>query len=333
MIRSLSATEAAQTAVDDIAVRRNLNQTELAEAYSQGDLVWLDITEPTTDELDWLANLLDLHPAVVADLNRVDRRPNLLVYPTYIFLSLFEPELQTHKVEGKEIHCLVAQNGFITVRMNAQTEVDAAYNRVAQQNPDAWKRGVPYLLYLTIQYVIDAYYPLLDRINLELNSLEEMILTQGINDTARTAHHRIKQQLVALRQMVAPQREVLSNILGEEGLIRSSDDRDMYRHLYERLLRVYDLIDSQHDTSRNILDLIQSYESAKLADAVRRLTIISMIFLPLTFIAALLELNFITPQDSAIIPISGEFAFILLVLMMSVIGGSMAWFFNRKGWL
>lgn len=333
MIRSLIATNLPPDETQDVALRRNLLQTDLKVAYGEGDTVWLDITEPTKDEMEWLEKLLGLHPAVIEDLRRVDRRPNLLVYPNYIFLSLFEPYLQGHKVGGKEIHCLITEHGFITVRNDTRTEVDAAYNRVAQQNPTAWKRGVPYLLYLTAQYVIDAYYPLLDRINLEVSQLEERVMTNGLDESVRRSHHRIKQQLITLRQMVAPQREVLSNILGEEALTGTSDNRDLYRHLYERLLRIYDVIDAQHDISRNILDLIQSYESERLANAVSRLTIFSMIFLPLTLIASLLELNFITPENVAIIPISGDIAFVVLIVVMTGIGFAMAWYFNRRGWL
>jgi magnesium transporter len=133
--------------------------------------------------------------------------------------------------------------------------------------------------------------------------------------------------------MVAPQREVLSNVIGEERLARTNENRDLFRHLYERLMRVYDIIDSQRDLSSNVLDLLQSRESQKLGKAVNRLTIFSMIFLPLTFISGFFELNFITPTAPLLIPLTGTMLFILIILSMVVIVGGMIWFFRRQGWV
>lgn len=214
-----------------------------------------------------------------------------------------------------------------------QTEVDAAYKRVAQQNPEAWRRGVPYLLYLTMQYTIDVYYPLIDKLSIRLGELEEEGLSGEFSERTRSQNYRIKQQLIALRQMVAPQREVMSDVIGEESICGEREHRELFHHLYERLLRIYDLIDAQRDLSSNILDLIQGHETAQLSTAVSRLTIISMIFLPLTFIAGLLELNFITPEEPVIVPISGGVAFVFLLVFMTLIGGAMMWYFQKRGWV
>jgi magnesium transporter len=167
-----------------------------------------------------------------------------------------------------------------------------------------------------------------------LDKLEQAVL---LNDapppSIRRNIYRLKQQLITLRQMVAPQREVLSSAIGSDRLAETDENRDLFRHLYERLLRVYDVVDAQRDLSSNILDLIQSQASANLTNAVSRLTIISMIFFPLTFIAALLELNFITPESPTILPISGAMALATLITSMVIIASGLALFFRQKGWI
>jgi magnesium transporter len=196
-----------------------------------------------------------------------------------------------NKVEGHEIHSIIGEDYFITVRQSVSTAVDKAYERVAQ-NPNYWDGDVAYFLYLTIQEAVDEYYPLVDHISNRLNKLEEDLLTLGVNQSIRASVYRLKQNLIALRQMIAPQPEVLSSLIGEERLVRTNENRDLFRHLYERLMRVYDIIDSQQDLSSNVLDLLQSREAQELGKAVNRLTIFSMIFLPLTFIISLFGLNF-----------------------------------------
>lgn len=334
MIRSLVA--AFDDEKQETLVRRNLGREKLAQAVADGDRMWIDIVDSTNNEVEWLAEHFHLGPAVVEDLLRADRRPTLMVYPNYLFLSLFEPQIKGGVVQGQEIHCVITDSCFITVRPSSAETVEDAYERVAH-NPDAWNAGVSYFLYLTAQQVIDAYYPLLDRISNQLNGLEEKLLDSPanaqVNDAMRRPIYRVKQQLINLRQMVAPQREVISNVIGENRLGDGGNTRDLFRHLYERLLRVYDVIDSQRDLSSNVLDMMQNQQSRRMVEAVNRLTIFSMIFLPLTFLSGLFELNFATTSDSFVLPISGGLMLFLVLAAMVVSSGLMTVMFKRRGWL
>ncbi len=317
MIRSLIVSHTVNFEEGDFLVGRNFPQEKLEQAIADGDSMWMDFLDPSPEEITWLEQHLKLHPSVVSDLRAEDRRPALLVYPGYIFLSLFQPHLSLNRIQGREVHCIIGDNIFVTLRSTHATAVDEAYDRVVQ-NLSPWKQGVAYFLYLTIQYVTDAYYPLLDRISNQLNDLEEKLMANGMDKQARKPVYAIKQQLIHLRQMVAPQREVLSNVIGEERLSRNSETRDLFRHLYERLLRIYDVIDAQRDLATNVLDMMDSQESNKVVEALNRLTLFSMIFLPMTFFATFFELNIAEPSEPAVLPISGNaLLFIILSLMVS----------------
>jgi magnesium transporter len=330
MIRSLVSPH--KNGNGEMIIRRNLTQDDLTAVLTEQTPVWIDIVDPTEQEIEWLQDNLKLHPLIVGDLKRVDRRPSLLVYTDYIFLSLFQPEVAIDTAIGREIHCIIGECYFITVRGSETASVEDAYSRAAN-NPNYWERDVAYFLYLTMQAVVDAYYPLVDSISMRLNSLEESQLQTNPDINIRRRLFRIKQQLIALRQMVAPQREVLSNVIGEERLTRNNENRELFRHLYERLMRVYDVVDSQRDLSNNVLDLLQSHESQKLGNAVNRLTIFSMIFLPLTFLIGIFELNFVTTDPPLSIPIPGSVMFILIITLMITSVAGMVLFFRRRGWL
>ena len=321
----------------EVTLRRNLSKDSLETALGEDNLMWIDLVDPTDDEITWLGRVFELHPQVMSDLRREDRRPTLMAYPDYLFLSLFQPHVsialkdkQTF-VKSSEIHCLIGGKWFITVRNESGNAIDGAYDRVAQ-NLDYWQRGLQYLLYMTMQAVIDSYYPLIDKISNQLNALEERAMENG-DKSLQKAVFRLKQQLINLRQMVAPQREVVSNVIGENRLASTAEDRDLFRHLYERMLRVYDVIDSQRDLASNVLDLIESQDSQNLAKAVSRLTVLSMIFLPPTFIVGLFGLNFVTTNPEFEIPISGGIVFVVICLIIVMISAGIAWFFRKQGWL
>lgn len=330
MIRSLAKPQ--DTVDNGETVRRNLRNTNLRQEITAKNKLWIDVVDPTPTEIQWLQEHLKLHAVVVEDLKRKDRRPSMLVYNDYIFLSLFEPSVSLNRVGGEEVHCIIGESFYVTVRSSKSSGVDKAYERIAH-SPNYWKNDVAYFLYLTMQSAIDSYYPLLDEISLKLNDLEENLLSDKPSKAIQQDIYIIKQQLFALRQMVAPQREVLSNAIGEERLTRTSENRDLFRHLYERLMRIYDLIDSQRDLSSNVLDLLQNRASSKLAETVNRLTIFSMIFLPLTVITGLFELNFVTAESQFQVPISGLSMFFIIIGIMIMVVTVMVWFFRKRKWL
>jgi magnesium transporter len=341
MIRSLVITPNAESSIDgsdkNIAtegstLRRNLSKENLEKCLTEGSFMWMDIVAPEVGEIHWLEGVLQLSPVVVADLLREDRRPTLLVYPRYLFLSLFEPYAQGNTIVSKEIHCIIGENFCVTVRQADSSALEEAYNRVAQ-NPDSWQRGVAYFLYLTAQHVIDAYYPLLDRISNQLNELERKLLSDSEDKQVQKSVYRIKQHLIGLRQMIAPQREVLSNLIGEQIVSSNADIRDLFRHLYERLLGIYDVIDSQRDLTNNVLEIIANQQSRKMGEAVNRLTIISMVFLPFTFFVGLFDSNFFTIGKAVVLPIDGLAISISITLLLVVSIVVMRIFFQHRGWV
>ena len=336
MIRSIVA-PAESPIHEDFTPSRNLPREKL-EVELKGDfLLWMDVVDGTEEEIRWLESVLDLHPSVVEDLMRDDRHPSLLVYPKYLFMSLFEPYFKANKIESKEIHCLIGDNYFVTVRKSDVKAADEAYNRAAM-SASSWRKGLPYFLYLTIQYTIDAYYPLVDRISVHLNHLEEGLMLDEENNTKqpknpRKAVYRTKQQLNILRQMVSPQREVLSNLISAERMTQEDSTSDLFRHLYERLLRIYDVIDAQRDLASNVIDMVDGKEASKLSATVSRLTILSMIFLPLTFFTGLFQLNFTTTNDPLVLPVSGTILFLFIVALMFISVAGLVLLFRRRGWI
>jgi magnesium transporter len=333
MLRSLVAPTELPEVIEEGVLRRNLTRESLEVVLEEDDcIMWLDCIDPTSDELQWIEEKFQLHPAVVSDLKRKDRRPTLHIYPTYVFLSLFQPRSTVERVEAEEVHCIMGDRYFITVRGSESKAVYDAYDR-ATHNLESWRTGVVFFAYLTAQFIIDSYYPILDKISLQLDNLEAKVMAQQPMNSAQQSVYRVKQQLISLRQMIAPQREVFSSMIGSDRLSKTTEDRDLFRHLYERLLRIFDTIDAQRDLAGNVLDLLESQESSRLANAVSRLTVFSMIFLPLSFLVGLFGLNFVTTEQELEIPLSGTALFMLIITMTLAISAGLTVMFRRKGWL
>jgi len=181
----------------------------------------------------------------------------LHVYPEYIFFSLIQPHTRAHLINGQEIHCVVGKNYFVTVPKRDSKGAQDAYERVAQ-NASAWRLGASYFLYLAAQHVIDAYYPLLDRMSQALYRLEEDFMLNGTKDKLRKPIYAMKQQFI---------------------------------HIF------------------------------------------SMVFLPLTFLTSLFELNFVSLSDPVVLPISGRVMFLGVLTLMVFSVAAIIYFFRRRGWI
>src|SRR5688500_6387631 len=136
MLRSLVAPSKLSPS-DDVLIRRNLLPDALRETVNNGDVMWIDLVDPSKKEIDWLEQAFNLHPMVVSDLNREDRRPTLLIYPNYLFLSLFQADIHQDQVQSLEVHCIVGERFYVTVRRTGSAAVDSAYE-VAAQNIAYW---------------------------------------------------------------------------------------------------------------------------------------------------------------------------------------------------
>ena len=144
MIRSLVITpnaepspnlEAEIVSGDATILRRNLTQESLEKCLAEGCTMWIDIISPEDKEIHWLESWLQLSPTVVADLLREDRRPTLLVYPQYLFLSLFQPYAQSNTLVSKEIHCIIGEHYFVTVRKADATGANWLRGRAGRPRP------------------------------------------------------------------------------------------------------------------------------------------------------------------------------------------------------
>ena len=141
MIRSLVITPSMVPAVEgnaenvsdtEMTLRRNLTQENLEKNLDEGCFMWIDIISPEESEIHWLKGFLKLSPVVIADLLREDRRPTLLVYPQYLFLSLFQPHAHSKNLVSKEIHCIIGKNYYVTVRAADRMTVDQVAAEVRQ---------------------------------------------------------------------------------------------------------------------------------------------------------------------------------------------------------
>jgi magnesium transporter len=198
--------------------------------------------------------------------------------------------------------------------------------RIREQQAD-------YLLYALLDITIDRGFPVLENFGENIEALEDELLENPCNQTLAKIHHT-KRELLLLRRMLWPQREVISTLLREEQPQLTANTRLYLRDCHDHAVQILELIEAYREMSASMLDVYLSSISNRLNEVMRVLTVIATIFIPLTFLVGVYGMNFGVQSKSpwAMPELDWYYGYPLLWLVMIGIAVGMVLYFKRKNW-
>jgi magnesium transporter len=293
-----------------------------------GTLRWIDIKEQTEAEMAILGERFRFHPLTLEDCLHFDQRPKVEEYENHLFVVLHAFSVADERscdAAPKEVHIFLGrENYLISVHTSDIAPLEAVWKRAASDSSLA-ARGADFLLYLISDAVVDANFPILDRINDSLEQIEDSVLER--HDPADlTRIFELKRTLVLMRKVLSPQRDVFA-LLARRGDPRISEKTSLYfRDVYDHLVRIYESIDAGRDLLGNALDAYLSMTSSRTNEIVKRLTLLSAVFLPLTFITGFFGQNF------EHLPFHSDALMYAMIATCVIIPSAMVFVFKRSGW-
>ena len=293
-----------------------------------GALRWIDVSAQDEAQLALLRERFGFHPLALEDCAHFDQRPKLEEYGDYLFLVMHGfvcPAGDPTHVEVRELHAFLGAGYLVTVHDAPVAPLEQVWSRVAG-DPLLAKRGMDFVYYLVVDAMVDANFPILDLIAQELDDLEDAILA-GADRRDLTRMFQLKRVLVTMRRNLSPQRD-LFGLLSKRGDARIGERTALYfRDVYDHLVRIYEAIDTGRDLLANSFDAYLSMVSNRTNDIMRRLTLFSVIFLPLTFITGFFGQNFAhLPFDSWVLMLA------TIVACVAVPVGMLVWF-RKSDWI
>ncbi len=295
------------------------------ELLEQPGLKWLDVLDPSENEMKELQARYGLHRLAIEDSLHLDQRPKLEEYPNHQFIVLqgftANPEdvcvLTLH-----EHHFFLGPDWLISVHQLPFEGLEAVRERVTKDPELMAGRGVDFLLYLLVDALVDRNFPLLDTFNDEVEDLESQVF-----ENAQPEHlqriFEMKRTLVMLRRTLSPQRDVM-NILARRGIPNIQERTALYfRDVHDHLVRLYEQIDSGRDLLGNVMDGYLSMVANRTNDITKQLTIFATIFLPLSFITGFFGQNFDLLSQQG-------FFWLMLISVFGLPVSLVFWFKSRK---
>ncbi len=307
---------------------------ELREFVGHWPVCWVNV-DGLGDALtlERLADLFQLHPLAMEDVVNTHQRAKVDQFGELTFIVTHMVELTDH-FESEQVSLFLGPNFVITFQERPGWDcLEPVRDRIRKQVLRVREAGPGYLTYAILDAVIDHYFPVLEAYGERLESLEDKIVGQPGRGVVGEVH-AVKRELLYLRRAIWPQREALNTLVRDDIPHISAETRLYLRDVYDHAVRIIDLVETYREVCSDLMDLYLSSISNRMNEIMKVLTVISTIFIPLTFIVGVYGMNFNTAASPWNMPeLNWHFGYPLCLALMAVITVGQFVFFWRKGWI
>jgi magnesium transporter len=291
-------------------------------------VVWIDVVG-TGDValLRALGEEFNLHRLALEDVVNVHQRAKVDDYGDHAFivLRMIDP---TAVAETEQFAIFVGENFVVTFQERPGDCFQMVRQRLRDANGQMQKRGSDYLAYALLDAVVDAYFPVLEKLDERLEAIEVSLLDANQATNFVPQLHSVRRGLLELRRAVWPLREASSTLVRGQPQLFSADVAPYLRDVHDHVVQLLDLLENYREMTSSLLDLHLSTVNHRLNEVMKLLTVISTIFIPLTFLVGVYGMNFDWMPETDVwwgYPACLGFMVMVALLMLRV--------FRKRGWL
>jgi magnesium transporter len=294
---------------------------------------WIHVGgHPDAEQLRELGEVLGLHPLALEDVLNTGQRPKTESFDSQLFVIASLPVTVDQVIKTEQVSLFLTQNVLVSFYDGPLDPFEPVRKRLREGV--GWLRGrkADALLYALLDLVIDHGFPVLEGLGEQIDALETEILRSASRRSFATLH-QVKRNLLTLRRMLWPQREVLNGLMAEGHGLVSEPTKPYLRDCYDHTIQIMDLIETYRDMTASLLDIYLSSVNVRLNETMRVLTVIATIFIPPTFLASVYGMNFDRSAGPWNMPELGwayGYATLWAVMLIAMLG--MLFFFKRRKW-
>jgi len=284
---------------------------------------WVDFNCPSEEEIELLSTHFNFHPLAIEDCVLVSNRPKVDYFEDYnffVFNSLHET-----KIELREVCMFVGRNFIVSYHNEISKEVNQALERV-KNNKNNWVKGPMYAAHQTVDEIVDQFFPAVYEIEDKLDKLDNNEEGKSINKLIDEVFE-VRGDLLKLRKLINSMRDLLYRILNSEHISGYKGHKLYFGDIHDHLLKLSDMVESSREMTSDMRDSYLSINSNRMNTNMMVLTVISTIFIPLTFIVGLYGMNFKYMPE-----LQWRYGYFAVLIIMAIIGIIMFLWFRRKGW-
>ncbi|MBS7563137.1 magnesium/cobalt transporter CorA [Mucilaginibacter sp. Bleaf8] len=289
--------------------------------------------------IEAIGQRMGINDLVLEDIMNVHQRPKFDEYDDYLFVTGRLINLNDeHEYLNTQFSALIKDNLIITFEEFYDDNFEAVKNRLKAGKGAIRSAGPGYICYALMDTIIDRYFVVLNQIGDKLENIEDR-LYESADKSIMYETQQLKRLLIMLRRASWPERDKINDMIRSESALINHEVKTYLRDVYDHCIQIIDLIESYKEISANNIDLYLSMVSNRMNEIMKVLTIISVIFIPLTFVAGVYGMNFAPTNPYTNKPLPGNMpelyqphGYIYCMAIMALIGIGQLIFFWRKGW-
>ncbi|RIV23541.1 magnesium and cobalt transport protein CorA [Fibrisoma montanum] len=304
---------------------------------------WLNIDgihEPQV--IDAIGRQYTLHPLLLEDVMNTEQKPKLELYDdtrsddlrsggpvVFVTMKYLHRGSQRQEIDTEHVSFALGRHFLISFQEERNKDIfEPVLDRIKASAGKTRRNGPDYLLYALMDIIVDHYFLVMERIGDKMDEMEEQIVQEKAGQHTLATLYTLKRELAYMRRAVWPLRDMIGTLLrGESDLIQPST-LPFLRDLYDHVTQVIETLDSDREIIAGLMDVYYSIVSNRMNSVMKTLTIISSIFIPLTFIAGIYGMNFDNMPE-----LHARTGYFWVLFAMLVIGIGEVIYFKRRGWM
>lgn len=295
---------------------------------------WINISGlHDTETINKIGEIFGIHSLVLEDILNVEHSPKIDDYENFIFIISKMIDVRDDKLNIEHIAFILGQNFVITFQEDHEDVFELIRARIRTGKGRIGTLGADYLLYRLLDSLVDNYFIVNEKFDQRIEEIEDYLLENSEMIELENIH-RIRKEVLKMKRAVSPMIEIIHSLERERGRLLHKNTYLFLRDLYDHSKQIMETLDNYREIINGLQELILSSSSHKMNEVMKLLTIISTIFIPLTFIVGIYGMNFNTEASRWNMPeLNWIYGYPVIMLIMLAIGISLLFFFKKKKWL
>ncbi|MEN3296493.1 MAG: magnesium transporter [Burkholderiales bacterium] len=292
-----------------------------------GCFVWVALKDADRQELELMQREFGLHELAVEDADHGHQRPKIEEYGDSLFAVVHTVEPIDGELIVGELDIFVEENYVLTVRTHSEHNLLDVRKR-CEREPDLLKQGSAFVFYALLDAIVDRYFPVIDALESELETVEEQIFTKGLQRSTIERLYQLKRKVTVLKHAVTPLMEAVAKLHGGRVPRICVGTQEYFRDVYDHLYRMNTTIDAIRDTIATAIQVNLSMVTIDQTEVSKRLAAWAAIFAVATAFVGIWGMNFqVMPE------LKWRYGYPAAICLIAGICGYLYWRFKKAGWL
>jgi magnesium transporter len=307
----------------------------LAACRAEGFVVWVDVCGmENVEAIGRLAQAFALHPLAMEDAVSHHQRSKVEVYPDHLFIVARMAEPNDAEA-SEQLSLLVGKGYVIALQEKPGDPLEPVRERLRNARGRIRERGADYLAYALLDATVDAWFPHVEHLDAEMEALEDVVLAHDRSHNVIEVLTGVRHRAARLRRMLQGLRDAVEDLLvaldafgTKENSKEVKETKVHVRDVLDHLKRMLETVDANRELTISLMDYQITWSNQQMNEVMKLLTVMSTLFIPLTFMAGIWGMNFEHMPELA-----QTYGYPMALGLMATIAGGLFWWFRRKGWI